>query len=306
MKGIGGRLAVAAVVVCWLAAPALADGLARFEAAIKQASPGVFKYKSAKALGENGFVVEEVTVTPPPEATQGTKTQPIDIKRIAVEDFDFSSLDNNTPPLFAKVRVEGLVVDAKQAEGVDLKELAGIDKVTADFQLDYRLDPDKKTMSLNRLELDLAGLARLEVSMIVDGISSDAVASPDAAMNDATLRTASLVFEDRALLGKVVAASAKLQGMVPAALVAMSKGALEALRDGAGPTTLAVLDALASFVEDYQHPKGPLRVTLNPPGKTSAAMLSGMATPDEAVKALGLVVSYSGTRPLGPPATKKP
>src|SRR5713226_8319900 len=112
MKGIWGRLAAASALVCWLAAPVSADGLARFEAAIKQAPEGVFTYKSATALGDNGFVVEGVTVTPPPEATQGAKAEPIEIKRITVEDFDFASLDKNAPPLFGRLRVEGIVAKA--------------------------------------------------------------------------------------------------------------------------------------------------------------------------------------------------
>ncbi len=68
-------------------------------------------------------------------------------------------------------------------------------------------------MTLNRLDLDLNGLARIELSMILDGVSADAVDKPEAAMNDATLRTASLLFEDRSLLGKVLPVAAKMQGI---------------------------------------------------------------------------------------------
>src|SRR5439155_12406575 len=130
---------------------------------------GVFKYKSAKPLGDNGFVIEDAVVTPPPGATQGAKAEPIEIKRIAVEDFDFAALDKNQPPLFAKIRMEGIVGKASPAEGVDLKALAGIDKIVADVQFDYRLDPDKKTASVNRFEIDLVDLARIEFSIIVAG-----------------------------------------------------------------------------------------------------------------------------------------
>ena len=86
------------------------------------------------------------------------------------------------------------------------------------------------------------------------------------------------------------------------ALILISKAALAGLRAGQGKATLAALDALGSYLDDYQQPKGPLRVTLNPPEKISAAAISGMATPDEAIKALGLVVSYAGTRPQAPAA----
>ncbi len=302
-----GRLAIASVLVCWLAAPAAADGLSRFKEAIKDAPPGALTYKTAKSLGDSGFVLDDVVVTPPPGATPG-KTQPIQIKRISVEDFDFASIDKNAPPNFARVRVEGIAIGAKPAEGIDLSQLAGIDKILADFQLDYRLDPERKTMTLNRLELDLNGLARVELSMVLDGVGADAVGNPDAAMNDATLRTASFVFEDRSLLSKVLPAAAKMQSIEPDALVKMGKVLLDGLRAGQGAATLAVLDAVASYIDDYKQPKGSLRITLNPPGKTSAAAFAAMKSADDAIKALGLVVSYAGTKTPTPaaPAAQSP
>jgi len=150
---------------------------------------------------------------------------------------------------------------------------------------------------LNRLELDLAGLARLEFSMVLDGVSPDHIGKPGEAMNDATLRTATLTFEDRSLLGKIVPAAAKLQGSEADTLVTMGTGMLNGMRGGQGPQTLAAMDAVTSYIEDYKKPKGPLKLTLNPPSKTSAATLADMKSPDEAIKALGLIVSYSGTRP---------
>src|SRR5258708_14354625 len=146
------RMAVAGLLLCWLALPAAADGLTRFEEAMKQAPAGTLTYKSAKALGDNGSVLEGVGMTPPPDKTPGAKAEPVEIKRIAVEDFDFAAVDKKAPPNFARVRVEGIVIGAKPAEGIDLAELAGIDKITADFQLDYRLHPARKTITLNRLE----------------------------------------------------------------------------------------------------------------------------------------------------------
>jgi hypothetical protein len=259
-------------------APALADGLAQFDKLIKpQLPPGSLTYKSAKALGDNGFVLEGVVVTPPPD-TPGGKAEPIAIKRLAVEDFDFAAFEKQAPPNFAKVRIEGLAVSGKPAEGIDLKQLAGIDKVNADFQLDYRLEPDRKTLTLNRLEVDLSGLARLELSMILDGV--DPAADQDKAMNDASLRTASLVFEDRSILAKAVPAIAQMQGGDPAVTIATAKAMIAPVRAG----------------------QGALRLTLNPPSKISAAALSGAASADDVIKALGLVVSYAGTVPQKAPA----
>jgi len=293
-------LACAVAAGLFLVAPALpaaADGLSRFEQAIKEAPPGVLTYKSGKALGDNGFVLEGVIVDPDPDATGSGKAEPVKIERIAVEDFDFASIDKNVAPNFVKLRAEGIVIGAKSVEGIDLKEMVGLDKVTADFQLDYRVDAERKTMTLNRLALDLHGLARIELSMVLDGVEADAV---DSATSSATLRTASLAFEDRSLLGTTVPAAAKAQGADADDLVKMTKIMLDGMRDGQGAATLAVLDALASYVEDYKQPKGVLRVTLNPAGKASVAAISELKDPEEAIKVLGLVVSYPGTRPHKP------
>jgi hypothetical protein len=302
MIRVWGRMAALSLICCVLAQPAVADGLSRFKEVMKQAPAGALTYKSAKSLGDNGFVLEGVVVTPPADKAPGAKAEPVEIERIVVEDFDFAAIDKKTPPKFIKMRVEGIVIGARPANGVDLGELAGIDKITADFELDYRLDPEAKTMTLNHLNLDLNGLARIELSMTLDGVGADAVDNPETAMNDATLRSASLVFEDRSLIRKVLPAAAKLQGIQVDAVVQMVKAVLDARRAGQGPATLAVLDALGSYVDDYKHPKGPLRVTLNPPGKISAAELAGMKKPDEAIAALGLAVSYAGTRSQAPTA----
>src|ERR1044072_1062402 len=71
--------------------PAAADGLSRFQEMLRQAPHGVLSYKSGKALGDNGFILEGVTVQPPPEATEGVKIEPIHIDRVTVENFDFAS-----------------------------------------------------------------------------------------------------------------------------------------------------------------------------------------------------------------------
>ena len=293
-------LIIGAVFGLGLAAPGLADGLTKFEKQIKPQLPeGSLTYKSAKALGDNGFVLEGVVVTPPPD-TPGGKAEPIAIKRLAVEDFDFATFEKQAAPNFAKVRIEGLAISSKPAEGVDLKQLAGIDKVDADFQLDYRLEPDRKTLTLNRLEIDLSGLARLELSMILDGV--DPAGDQDKAMNDASLRTASFVFEDRSILAKAVPAIAQMQGGDPAVTIATAKAMIAPVRAGQGAAAQAAFDALESFLDDYKQPKGPLRLTFNPPSKTSAASLSSASSADDVIKALGLVVSYAGTVPQKAPA----
>jgi hypothetical protein len=299
-------LAVAAAIGLSLAAPAplfAADGLGQFQEMLRQAPHGVLSYERGQALGDDGFILENVTVTPPPAATEGmaaegVKTEPIHIDRIAVEDFDFASYHKNEPPNFAKLHAEGIAIDTKSFDAFDLRELTGLGTILADFRLDYRVDPERKTMMLNRLELDLHELARIELSLVLDGIDPD---DREAAAASASLRTASLVFEDRSLLGTALPSAAKTRGIDPEKIAKLAGAMLDSLRPGTqgaqGTAVTAALDVLAAYVDDYTHPKGPLRITLNPPAKLPLAAVAAIKDPEEAVRMLGLTVSYAGARP---------
>jgi hypothetical protein len=289
----GRVFAAAGLLLAALASPASADGLSRFQDMLGQAPHGVLSYETGKALGDTGFVLEGVTVTPPPEVTEADKPEPIHIDRVTVDDFDFSSYSRNETPNFAKLRVEGISIDTKSFGALDLRELIGRDTVTADLQLDYRVDPQRRTMTLNRLELDLRGLARIELSLVLDEVDpSDA----DAA-ESALLRTATLVFEDRSLLGTVLPAAARARDIDPEKIAALAGELLDSLRPGQEAAATAVLDALAGYVADYTRPKGPLRIAVNPPNKIPLAALREIKDPQDALKRLGLVVSYAGARP---------
>jgi len=182
--------------------------------------------------------------------------------------------------------------------------MAGLDHVNGDFLIDYRLDAKARTMSVNRVELDLEGLGRLELSLVVDGVDADSH-KKDGAMDDAVLRTAKLTFEDRSILGKLVPALAKMQGSDAAATIALAKLMLEGVRAGQGEATQTAFDALASFLDDYKKPKGPLTVTLKPDKKFSGADLKNAAGADDVIKALGLAVNYAGTVPHPPAPIKQ-
>ena len=198
-----GRLAAAAVILLATALPGAADGVSQFEQKIRpQLPPNFLTYAKAKALGDNGFVLEDVVVTA--DGIGGAKAEPVAIKRVTVDHFDFAGLDKGVP-LFLKIRVEGITVASKPVAGVDLNELAGVDAIMK------------------------------QATTILDG-----------------------------------------------------------MRAGQSEATLAVFDALGSFLVDYKHPKGPLKITVNPPNKASAAALSDIKSPNDAVKALGLVVTYGG------------
>ena len=295
-------LALAVLCLGPLAGPASADGLSRFEKSIKPQIPaGALTYKSSKALGDSGFVLEDVVVTPPPtDKDSKDPPQPINIKTITVEDLDFDAIEKQQPPLYAKLRIEGIATGSNPGGAFDLKQLAGLDKLAADFQLDYRLVPDKQTFTLNRMELNLTGLARLETSMVLDGVSADIAAKPTDAMDNAALRTANIVYDDHSLLAKALPILAAMQGSDPKALIAMATLMLDGARADQSAATQKDIDTLVAFVEDYQKPKGPLKIALNPPDKVTNAQLTDAKTADDYVKLLGIEVSYAGTRTSKP------
>ena len=300
---------LAAASICfgvWTADPAFADGLARFEKSIKPQIPaGELTYKSAKGLGDDGFELQDVVITPPPsDPAKGDKPQPISVKTLTVEHLDFDSIDKQQPPLFAKVKFDGITTGSSAA-GFDLKQMAGIDNVSADFGIDYALDVDKKTFTLKRFELNLNGLGKLETSVVVDGVNADVASKPDEAMNNASLKTANITYDDHSLLAKAIPVAAALQGSDAKALVAMAIALLDTARVGQGEAAQKAIDTLVAYVEDYQKPKGPLKIALNPPDKVSGTDLGNAKSADEIVKLLGIDVTYAGTRsstPAEPPA----
>jgi hypothetical protein len=301
-------LAVAGICLGLLrASPVFADGLADFEKMIKPQIPaGALTYKSSKALGDDGFVLEGVVITPPPDAGKTDKPQPISVKTVTVETLDFESIEKQQPPLYAKIKFDGITTGSS-AGGFDLKQMAGIDSVSADFGINYVLDPDDKTFTLKRLELNLNGLGKLETAFVVDGVSADAAAQPDKAMEDASLKSASLTYDDHSLLAKVIPVVAAMQGSDPKAMIAMATAFLDEARTGQGKDAQKAIDLLVAYMEDYQKPKGPLKIALDPPDKVSNAELSDAKTADDMVKLLGIKVSYAGTRastPADAPAKK--
>lgn len=285
------------------AAPAHADGFDRFKKMIEPQIPaGTFSYKSGKGLGDDGFELDNAVFTPPPSDDKSSKPDPINIKAITVEHFDFESAAKQLPPLYAKVKFDG-VTSGGNAGGFDLKQLAGIDNVSADFGFDYRLDPDKRVFTLKRMELNLNGLGKLQASLVVDNLSADAATKPDDAMKDASLKSADVTYDDHSLLAKAVPIAAVMQGTDPKAAIALAIAFLDSARVDQGKPAQQAIDSLVAYVEDYQKPKGPLKITLNPPGDVSNADISNAKTADDMVKLLGLQVSYSGTRSSKPGET---
>jgi hypothetical protein len=304
----GRRLAGAIFLAAAVAAPAMADGLQRFEQVIKPTiPPGILTYGSGTALGDRGFVLKNLVMTPPPEPGKPA-SPPLKIESVTVEDLDYDAIGKQLPPTFARFRIEGAVLDSATLPDLDLKGTLGMDRLRTTAIVDYRVDPATQVLTLSRLEIAVDGLARFDLSLVMDGVDPADVAKPDA-KDKAALRSATFTYDDQSLLSKLIPVAGQMGDtkMDGDTLVAGIVLMLNLDRASASPSGIAVLDALSAYLEDYKRPKGSLRVTSNPPDKLRAAQLpDSPSVTDGLMKAAGLSVSYAGTRPWKPSPAAAP
>ena len=288
-----------AAALSWLllSTAAMADnGLERFEREIKpQIELKSFTYRNAEALGDAGFVLHDVVAVMPANPATGDKESTLKIDKVTVEALDFERLkkaDTDDAPRFAKLRLEGVTGDEDTAA---LLDPYGIPRVPMDVTLDYRLDGAAKVFTLNTLEIALRGQGRIALSLIIDGVS-DKSSEAAGTMDTGRLRTASLTIDDHGLVAKLLPALAQAQGQTAEALTAMTLVSIAAFCEGQGAATLKALDSVASFVGDWQAPKGPLVLALAPAKTTAVADLDKLMQPNALVDIFGLTATYPGTR----------
>jgi hypothetical protein len=287
-----------AIALSWmlLSTAALAEnGLERFEREVKpQLQLQTFTYKGAEALGNEGFVLHDVVAVMPPNHAMGDQERTLKIDKVTVEALDFERVNGNTDdaPRFAKLKLEGMTGDD---DTLTLLDPYGIPRVPMDVTLDYRLDGATKVFTLNTLDIALRGQGKISLSLVIDGVSDKASEAGDA-RDKGRLRTASLTVDDHGLLAKLLPAVAKKQGQNAEALTALALVSIAAYTEGQGAPTLKALDSVASFVGDWQAPKGPLVLALAPAQTAKMADLDKVMQPNALVDIFGLSASYPGTR----------
>jgi hypothetical protein len=288
-----------AAALAWapLASTAIAEtGLQRFEREIKpQFELEKFTYGGAQALGDTGVVLSDVVAVMPANAATGDKASTLNIDKVTVEALDFDrmkKLNDDDVPRFAKVRLEGMTGDEEMFTAL---APYGVPRVPMDVALDYRLDGKAKVFTLNKLEIALRGQGKLSLSLVLDGVS-DKSSEVAGAKDDGRLRTASLTLDDTGLIAKLLPAIAKEQGQTAEALVGFALVSLAAFCDGQGPATLKALDAVASFIADWQAPKGALVIGLAPAKTAGMSDLDKVLQPNALVEVFGFSAAYPGRR----------
>lgn len=287
----------ALLILGFIQAASAQNGLQRFETEVKpQLEFKSFTYGSAAAQGPAGFVLNDVVAVLPASEATGDKETTIKIDKVTVEALDFDRLKKDSPPdlapRFAKFAFQGMAGDD---EAFAMLAPYGISKAPVDLALDYLIDPDKKVLTISKLEVNLRGQSRMTLALIMDGID-DKTSQMETAQDDGRLRTATLEIADTGLLAKVVPAIAKDQGTTAEALVAMTVGPITAFATGQGSPTLKALDGVVSFITDWKQPKGPIKIAITPAKSAGVDDLEKVLEPNGLTTVLGLTVDYAGTR----------
>ena len=299
MRSIGILLALLLV-----STPALAEnGLQRFERELKpQLQFEKLSYGGADALGDQGFVLKDVVAVVPATPETDNKPTTIKIDKVIVEaiDFDrFAARRQDRLPRFVKMKLEGVTGDESAYGAV---AAYGVPNAPADLALDYKLDAGAQRLSVDKLEIGLRGLGRVELSFVVDGVS-DRTEEMDKAKDKSRLQSAALTIDDKGLLAELLLANAKGQGNKPEDLVALTLLTLSSLAASQDAESMKAFDSVASFISDWRAPKGPITVTVRPAAGASFADVGSLMMPNALRDVLGLKVTYTGTRE-GAAATK--
>jgi hypothetical protein len=311
------------IAVLLLASPVLAqNGLQRFERDVKpHLEFEAFTYRGASPLGANGFVLNDVTAIVPAPPQSAEKSSTVKVDRVIVEEFDFDRVPpkratdvpkserNDDVPRFARIKLEGISGDDNLQTWLTRY---GVPRTPVDAALDYRLDPATKVLTINKAEIALRGLMRIDLGAVLDGIS-DKASKLEGSKDDGRLRTGSLTIDDKGLLAQLLPAMARASGGSAEAWIAIVQASIQGYAADQGPETLKALDAVASFVADWRAPKGPISFTVRPASKVGVGDFDKLLEPNALTDQFGLTVSYDGTRPGAsggtggaPPSTRAP
>lgn len=287
------RLLLIALFLVSGAPGAAADGLQRFERELlPKIQKGRLTYEKASALGADGFVLERVVVLSEPAA--GRPSAPaLRVARLEVEAIDHRGFQAGEAR-FAKFTAKGLVLLEAGEYGAEAKRYGFSGKPT-DARLDYRYDTAAQVLTVNHLDVATAGYGRLILEAVFEKVPS----LRDTRLLNATvtIRSLRLVYEDQSGLRQVLHGIGQRNGKSEDAISREWLTTLGVASSGKGQRTQPVADALASFLQDYRQPKGPITVTMRPPQPTSFGTMLGVLFLPDPAQLLGASASYPGTRP---------
>ncbi|HUI17806.1 MAG TPA: hypothetical protein VL244_09090 [Alphaproteobacteria bacterium] len=266
-----------------------ADSVALFTALAKPALlPNRIEWGAAKATGPSSLVLSDVVVTlaPNPAWPQGV---PVRIARVTIEDIDFEGLRRGDAPLRLRLTLNGISASGRPAFLAAL----GPGPYRGSAALDYRVRAGEG-LRVDRFLLDLSGLGRLELALDLGGAAALSGRLNAGSLDTVTMRSGRLVYEDRSLLAKAVAAEARRQNVKEKTVVTQWSLWLGLFAMREGSEALPSLNALLAFLQDYRSPHGALKISFNAPPDAPGGLPIADVLSAGILRTLGAKVSYAG------------
>ncbi|MFI4986156.1 MAG: hypothetical protein ACHQF3_01830 [Alphaproteobacteria bacterium] len=270
-----------------------ADSVQLFEQLVKPTiKEATLTYGKATATGPTSLVLSDVVLTPLPKPDKPAE-DPVSIASVIIDDIDFDGIAKGDAPWRLSARFAGISVGANSAVPPEVALMLGPGPYKANVEIDYKV-VDGKELQIALLSLEFPGLAKLWLTLDLDGIEAKGAKLNDASFDDVTLRAGSLTYEDQSLLGKVVSASAKEQNKSPDFVVGEWAGVLGLLAAKQGDDGTPLVNGLLALLQDYKAPKGPLKISFTPPHDASGGRPIKEAMTAGVVKTLGASATYAG------------
>src|SRR5690606_79818 len=137
-----------------------------FEQAVAAEDDGASaSWGSANAIGEDGFEIIDLIITPP-EDEEG---DPITVDRVLVSELDWQAAAADTTPMFIDLLIEGLNVNlASYPDSGDAIDILG-EEIQGDLAVAYRLE--NGVLNIERISTDFADLGAMELALALGGIT---------------------------------------------------------------------------------------------------------------------------------------
>lgn len=284
----GSAAALPAAAVAQTAAPAAPTTLYEaFQQSLAEAPPGMVEYDSATQLGDEGLELEGLRITTP-------EGDVIEIEHVRIDSLELSSITEDHPPAYMDLTVTGLHLPQSVLEEADLGSL-GLTELTADIRIDWNVDPDTMTLALNEASFELPGLGTLNVDFSFANVAPGAMDQPMMLMA-ASIASAHLSFDDDGLMAALIPAIAAEDQITEEQVLQQFSEQMTQLRammgDEAGAPAIQGLDEIEAFVQDYEAPKGPLSISIEPGQPVPLAVFADPNAASASAETLNATITY--------------
>ncbi len=259
-----------------------------FQMSLEEAPPGMVDYDSAEAIGDEGLEIQGLRVTSPDGDV-------VSVESVVVDRIEVASIVEDRPPQYLDITVTGLVLPQSALEEMELAGL-GYEELTADINIDWEIDSESMSLSLNEASFDVPGMGLLTLDFSFGNVAPNAVAEPMMLMA-ASIASAHLSFDDDGLMARIVEVAAAEEGKSEEEVLQEIIGGLDELRamvtgEGGGDAAIAGIDQIEAFVSDYASPKGPLTIAIEPQQPVPLAMFADPAAAATSAETLNASITY--------------